>query len=74
MAISTVVADTSLTIEVQNGVDEAGDPKWSKKTFSGVKADAENQDIYDTAEAIKTVLSADTNRTLLNVTSKVFNE
>lgn len=31
MAISTIIDSTSLTIEVQNGVDKAGDAIYSKE-------------------------------------------
>ena len=45
MALSKLVVSTSLSIEVENGVDAAGDPKYSKKTFSDLKSDAALENI-----------------------------
>ena len=33
MAITKAVESTSISIEVQNGADKAGDPTFTKKTF-----------------------------------------
>lgn len=38
MAVKKLPTSISLSISVQNGVDSNGDPKYSKKSFSGVKA------------------------------------
>ena len=73
MALSKVVNETALVIEVENGVDASGDVKYSKKTFSGVKSDAEIQNIYDVAQAIKNVLNAGTGETLINFSSSIVN-
>ena len=40
MAVKRLVASTSLQLEVQNGVDSDGNPKYTKKSFSGLKANA----------------------------------
>jgi len=37
MAVNKAVESTSISIEVQNGQDKAGDPTFAKKTFSNVK-------------------------------------
>ncbi len=37
MAVNKAVESTSISIEVQNGTDKAGDPTFAKKTFSNVK-------------------------------------
>lgn len=73
MAMSTQVVNASLSIEVENGVDAAGDPKYKKKTFSGLKTDANTQNVYDVALAIKDVLSENCGNTYINVTSVLSN-
>ena len=69
MAINKVVNGTSLNIEVQKGTDKAGDPIYSKKTFSNLRKDVSEQDAYDVAEAIKVVLEASTRNTSLTISS-----
>ena len=71
MAVNKAVESTSVTIEVQNGVDKAGDPIFSKKTFSNVKEDADLQSVYDVADAIKNIMDGETRDTLINVTSSL---
>jgi len=71
MAVSKLVKTTSLSIEVQSGVDAAGDPKYSKKTFKNINKEATDQNIYDVAQSIKDIYAADTRNTLLNVTSSM---
>jgi len=71
MAINKVINETSLSIEVQKGVDAAGDPKYTKKTFSKLRKDVDEQSAYDVAEAIKAVLEASTRSTSLNVSSEL---
>ena len=74
MAVTKVIDSTSLSIEVQKGVDKAGDPIYSKKTFANVKTDATSQNIYDVAEAIKGVLEAYTRDTFVNESSSLAND
>ena len=71
MAISSIVTDASFSIEVANGVDAAGDTKYAKKTFGGLKSDADTQNVYDVALAIQNILAAECGKTLINVTSSV---
>ena len=73
MAISTIIDSTSLTIEVQNGVDKAGDAIYSKKNFANIRNDASPDSIYEVAEAIKDVMDASTRDTFVNVTSNLVN-
>jgi hypothetical protein len=49
MAASKVVNETTLSIEVQKSVDKAGDPVYSKKTFSNVRNDVDSQKAYEVA-------------------------
>jgi len=73
MAINKVINETSLSIEVQKGVDKAGDAIYTKKSFSNLRNDVDEQNAYDVAEAIKAVLEASTRSTCLNVTSELVN-
>ena len=69
MAVNKVVTGTSMTIEVQKGTDKAGDPVYSKKTFSNLRNDVDLQNAYDVATAIKGVLEANSREVALIVTS-----
>ncbi|WP_139356785.1 DUF1659 domain-containing protein, partial [Clostridium beijerinckii] len=40
MAVTKTIDSVSLSIEVQKALDKAGDPIYTKKTFSGIKTDA----------------------------------
>ena len=73
MAISTIIDSTSLTIEIQNGVDKAGDAIYSKKNFANIRNDASPDSLYEVAEAIKDVMDASTRDTFVNVTSNLVN-
>lgn len=73
MAVTKSIETTSLSIEVQKGLDLAGDPIYSKKTFANVKTNAAPQDVFDTAEAIKGVLEAPTRDYFINESSSLVN-
>lgn len=73
MAIIQVPESTTISIEVQTSTDKAGDPIYTKKTFSNLRNDVEPQDAYDVAEAIKAVLEASTRETFLNKSGKLIN-
>ncbi|OPJ58656.1 DUF1659 domain-containing protein [Clostridium chromiireducens] len=73
MAITKVPESTALSIEIQSSIDKAGDPVYTKKTFSGVKNDIDPQSAYDVAEAIKAVLAASTRDTFINSTVSLIN-
>ena len=73
MAVNKVVNGTSLTIKVQKGTDAAGDPLYTKKSFSNLRNDVDEQNAYDVAEAIKSVLEASTRSTSLIVSSELVN-
>lgn len=66
MAVNQVPKSKTLAIEVENGTDKAGDPIYLKKTFSGVKVAAADQDVLDIAESIKKVLEPNTKSTFIN--------
>ena len=69
MAVNSVVTGTAMTIEVQKATDKAGDPIYSKKTFSNLRNNVELQNAYDVATAIKGVLEANSRDVALIVTS-----
>ncbi len=69
MAVTKNIETASLSIEIQKGVDKAGDPTYTKKSFSGVRTDADAENVYAVAEAIKGVLSANTRSFFLNESS-----
>ncbi len=73
MAVSLTKKSTSLGIEVQNGVDKAGDAIFRTKMFSNVKNDADPADVYEVAQAIKGIMADETRDTLLSVTSTIDN-
>jgi hypothetical protein len=73
MAVSKIVKETSLNIEVEKGVDKTGDPIYSKRTFSNLRNDADLQNAYDVATAIKNALEADSRNVSLNVSSDLIN-
>ena len=73
MAVNKVAKETSLSIEVQKSVDKAGDPVYTKKTFSNLRNDVDAQNAYDVAEAIKGILEAKTGDTFLTVSSNLVN-
>ena len=69
MAISKSINSTTLNIEVQKGLDKAGVPIYTNKSFANLRDDVDEQNAYDVAEAIKVVLAASTRNTSLTVSS-----
>ena len=69
MAVSKIVTATSLGIEVEKGTDKAGDPIYTKKTFSNLRNDVDSQNAYDVADAIKGVLDPSSRNVSLTVAS-----
>ena len=69
MAVTKQIETTSLSIEVQSGVDKAGDATYTKKSFSNVRTDVTPENAYAVAEAIKNVLSVKTKSYFLNEAS-----
>ena len=73
MAVSKELQTTTLSIEVQSGVDKNGNPQYKKKNFSGINGDAPSEAILTVAEAIKLVLANETRDTLVNEISRLEN-
>lgn len=74
MAVTKKLDTTTLCIEVQKGVDKAGDAIYGKKSYNDVRATATVEDVYAVADAIKNVLAADTRNYLLNESSVLNNQ
>lgn len=66
MAVTKTIKSKTLAIEYQTDTDKAGDPIFSKKSFSGVKITAADESVYNVANAIKTVLATATGEIYLN--------
>lgn len=73
MAIKKVPQLTSLSIEVQTSIDKAGDPIYTKKTFSGLRTDVDPQNAYDVADAIMLIIDASTRDVFLNTAESLVN-
>ena len=66
MAISKELRTTTLSIEVQSGIDKDGNPSYKKKNFSGIKGNAAPEALVTVADSIKLVLANPTRDTLVN--------
>jgi xanthine dehydrogenase molybdopterin-binding subunit B len=73
MAVTKTIDSVSLSIEVQKALDKAGDPIYTKKTFSGIKTDATPENVYAVADAIKGVMEANTRDYFINESSSLAN-
>ena len=73
MAVTAQLKSKTLVLEVQTDYDKAGDPIYSKKSFSGVKLTATDQAVYDVAEGIKDVLEASVRNTFVNEVETLVN-
>ena len=73
MAVTKVLNITSFTIEVESGTDKTGSKTYSKKNFAGIRINAVPQNVFDVAEAIKSVLVVSTRDCYLNEASKLVN-
>ena len=73
MAVNKSLASATFAMEVQSGTDKTGAAVYKKRTFSGIKKDADPQNVYDMAEAIKAVLNSPTRDYFFNETSKLIN-
>ncbi|AGF55582.1 MULTISPECIES: DUF1659 domain-containing protein [Clostridium] len=73
MAVTKNIDSVSLSIEVQKGTDKAGDPIYTKKTFSNIKKDAAPENVYAVADAIKGAMQAKTRDYFINESSSLAN-
>lgn len=73
MAVSKIIASKSLSIEVKSGTDAKGVDTYAKKSFANLRHDVVDQNVYDVAEAIKTVLAEPTRAYFVNLSSNLVN-
>ncbi|TYO92295.1 DUF1659 domain-containing protein [Desulfallas thermosapovorans] len=52
MAVDKIPSGTALRMQFQTGVDGDGDPIYRTKSLSNVKTEAQDQDIFDVAQAL----------------------
>ncbi len=51
MPLQVQPLDSKLKLRFEIGTNENGNPKYSTRTYSGIKPAAENQDVYNVAAA-----------------------
>lgn len=73
MAVNKVLDSASFYMEIENGTDKTGAALYKKKTFSGIRKDADPQKVFNVAEAIKAVLISGTRDYYLDESSKLIN-
>jgi len=73
MAINRQTNTKTLSIEVKSGVDAKGVDTYSKKSFSNLRHDVDEQNAYDVAEAIKAVIAAPTRSYFINSSFELLN-
>ena len=74
MAVNKIPESSSFAIEVRTGTDALGNPTYSKKSFSNVRENADPEKVLAVADAIKSVLKAETRNTYLTVTDQLLQE
>lgn len=52
MAVVNTPLATSLRLQVQTGTDAGGNPIYRVRSYSRIKPDAADQDVYDIAQAL----------------------
>jgi hypothetical protein len=52
MAVVSTPLSTTLRLQVQTGTDTGGKPIYRVRSYSRVKTDAADQDVYDVAHAL----------------------
>ena len=74
MAVKKLPTSVSLVLKVENGTDADGKTKYTKKSFSGVKADAAPANILDVGNAISALLENGSEGCYISETSLVAEE
>ncbi|MFA7467242.1 MAG: DUF1659 domain-containing protein [Desulfotomaculaceae bacterium] len=52
MAVDKIATGSTLRLQLQTGVDGNGDPIIRSKSLTNVKPEAQDQDIFDVAQAL----------------------
>ena len=73
MAVSKELMTTTLSIEVESGVDNKANISYKKKNFSGINGDATPETLATVADVIRLVLANETRYTLVNEISMLEN-
>jgi hypothetical protein len=73
MAVTKTINASALLIEIESGKDSSGNTTYKKKTFSNVRTDADMQNVYDVATAIKNVLGVQTRDFFITDSSSIIN-
>lgn len=73
MAVEKLSTSVSLVLEVQNGVDSDGDPKYTKRSFSGLNSDVASADALAVGTAISKVLENKCSGCYISETSLLVN-
>ncbi|WP_238902921.1 DUF1659 domain-containing protein [Clostridium sp. YIM B02506] len=71
MSVEKVATSSQFTVEVENGVNKAGEKIYKKLNFSGLRPDYNVDALYELAEAIRGILSNDTRDALVFDVSKI---
>ena len=74
MPVNKELKIKSLIVEIESGTDKNGNPTFRKKTFSNVKLDAKDENIFAVADAISKVLDPNTKDYLLDEVSVLSKE
>lgn len=71
MSVSENLKTVTLVIEIYNGTKPSGELTFKKRSFSGIRLDASNENILNVAKAIASVLNTETGDYLLTKVSKI---
>lgn len=71
MAVVKNLETTTLSLEVENGVDKGGKTVYAKKSFSGVKNNADAEKINAVAQGISSILKQPTRYFYVTEASKL---
>ncbi|NLI70876.1 MAG: DUF1659 domain-containing protein [Firmicutes bacterium] len=74
MAVNTELASTRLQMVLIHGYDDGGKPILRTRTYSNVKTDADNEDIYNVAQNFSALQIHDLDKVIRVDESKLFEE
>lgn len=74
MAVTGVKVSSALVLKVKTGVDAQGNDVFSSTTLRRVKTTAADQDIFDTAQGISTLLKNPVDSILRQDVSELVNQ
>ncbi len=74
MAVNTELASTRLQMVLIQGYDEDGKPVLRTRTYSNIKTDADNENIYNVAQNFSALQIHDLDKVVRVDESKLFEE